>query len=234
MASRPPKAHPNKRAARARVRSAPKGNPKRRRSPPPPPPPQFTPLNIAYDWLRTLIRDLPDFKWPLPMRAGPDLCNRSLKCDYHKDHDYETIHCQSLKFLVEKLIRAEHRRVATAPIADRVVIGTEHALGPRPAINFILGGPDDSQYQFKKQRREMLQAASVRAKGTPLAPERTSQQFSRLTTLYPFPLLTLPRSLPLITMHLYLPCVLTVLMCTGSSSIQVVQLIYYISQPLSR
>ena len=35
-------------------------------------PPQFTPLNISYDWLLPLIRDHPDFKWPSPMRAGPD------------------------------------------------------------------------------------------------------------------------------------------------------------------
>ena len=33
---------------------------------------QFTAINIAYDRLLPLIRDLPCFKWPLPMRAGPD------------------------------------------------------------------------------------------------------------------------------------------------------------------
>ena len=71
-------------------------------------PPQFTPLNIAYDRLLPLIQDLPDFKWPPPMRAGPDQRNRSLRCDYHRDHGHETNHCQSLKFLVEKLIRARH------------------------------------------------------------------------------------------------------------------------------
>ena len=118
-------------------------------------PPQFTPLNIAYDRLLPLIRDLPDFKWPPPMRAGPDQHNRSLRCDYHRDHGHETNHCQSLKFLIEKLIRAGHLRryirepsswVAAAPTADRAVIDTEHASGSRPAINFILGGPLDSQY----------------------------------------------------------------------------------------
>ena len=102
-------------------------------------PPQFTPLNIAYDRLLPLIRDLPDFKLPPPMREGPDQRNRSLRCDYHRDHGHETNHCQSLKFLVEKLIRAGHlrryireptRRAAAAPTADRVVVGTEHASGP--------------------------------------------------------------------------------------------------------
>ena len=41
-------------------------------------PPQFTALNIAYDWLLPIIRDLPDFKWSPPMRAGPNQRNRSL------------------------------------------------------------------------------------------------------------------------------------------------------------
>ena len=53
--------------------------------------------------------------------------------------------------------------VAAAPTADTVIVDTEHASGPRQAINFILGGPADSQYQSKKQRRKMLRAASIRA-----------------------------------------------------------------------
>ena len=40
----------------------------------------------------------------------------------------------------------------------------EHAPEPRPAINFILGGPVDNQYQSKKQRRRTLRTASVRAR----------------------------------------------------------------------
>ena len=136
-------------------------------------PPQFTALNIAYDRLLPLIRDLPDFKWPPLMRAGPDQHNRSLRCDYHRDHDHGTNHCQSLKFMVEKLIRAGHLRrylrgptrgTTVALTADRAIAEIEHALEPRPTINFILGGPADSQYQSKKQRRRMLRAASVRAR----------------------------------------------------------------------
>ena len=48
--------------------------------------------------------------------------------------------------------------------ANRAVAEIEHALGPRPTINFILGGPADSQYQSKKQWRRMLRTASVRAR----------------------------------------------------------------------
>ena len=136
-------------------------------------PPQFTALNIAYDQLLPIIRDLPNFKWPPPMKAGPDQRNRSLRCDYHRDHGHETNHYQSLKFLVEKLIRAEHLRrylreptrgTTAAPTTDRVVADIKHASEPWPTINFILGGPADSQYQSKKQRRRMLLAALVRAR----------------------------------------------------------------------
>ena len=41
---------------------------------------------------------------------------------------------------------------------------TEHASGPWPTINFILGGPTDNQYQSKKQLRRMLRADSVRTR----------------------------------------------------------------------
>ena len=107
------------------------------------------------------------------MRAGSNQRNRSLRCDYHRDHGHETNHCQSLKFLVEKLIRAGHLRrylrepthgASVAPTADRAIAEIEHAPEPRPTINFILGGPADSQYQSKKQRRRMLRTASVRAR----------------------------------------------------------------------
>ena len=40
----------------------------------------------------------------------------------------------------------------------------EHAPETRPTINFILGGPTDSQYQSKKQQRRTLWTASVRAR----------------------------------------------------------------------
>ena len=122
-------------------------------------PPQFTTLNIAYDRLLPITRDLPNFKWPPPLRAGLDQRNRSLRCEYHRDHGHETNHCQSLKFPIEKLIQVWHlrrylreptRRATAAPAADRAVVDIEHASGPRPTINFILGGPADNQYQSKK------------------------------------------------------------------------------------
>ena len=107
------------------------------------------------------------------MRAGSDQRNRSLRCDYHRDHGHEINHCQSLKFLVEKLIRGGHLRrylreptrgAAVATTAGGAVVEIEHALGPRSTTNFILGGPANNQCQSNKQRRRMLRKASVRAK----------------------------------------------------------------------
>ena len=107
------------------------------------------------------------------MRACSDQRNRSLRCDYHRDHGHETNHCQSLMFLIEKLIRAGHlkrhlreptRGATAASTTDRAVAEIEHASEPRPTINFILRGPADSQYQSKKQQRRTLRTASVRAR----------------------------------------------------------------------
>ena len=135
--------------------------------------PQFTPLNIPYDRLLPIIRDHSDFKWPLPMRLDPQQQNQSLRCNYHRDHGHETNRCRGLKFLVEKLIRVGHLRryirepvrgAETAPAVERVIAGVELPSEPRPAINYILGGPTDDQYQSKRQRRKMLRAATVRAR----------------------------------------------------------------------
>ena len=240
MASRPPKAHPNRRAARTRVRSALTDNRKNARSPPPP---QFTPLSIAYDRLLPLIRDLLDFKWPPPMRESPDQRNKSLRYDYHRDHGHETNHCQRLKFLVEKLILAGYLRrylrepihwVATAPTTDTAIAGIEHASGPRQAINFILGGSADSQYQTKKQRRKVLRTASVRARVNTVRAQENITAVQPVDDTISFPLINPAWVITLHNDALVLTVSITILMYTGSSLIQAVQSIYYISQPLSK
>ena len=66
------------------------------------------PLNISYERLLPLIRDLPDFKWLASIQTDPAKRNKSLRCDYHRDHGHETDRCRSLKFIVEKLIKARH------------------------------------------------------------------------------------------------------------------------------
>ena len=51
-----------------------------------------------------------EFKWLTPIQTDPYQRNKSLRCDYHRDHGHETDRCRSLKFMVEKLIKDGHLR----------------------------------------------------------------------------------------------------------------------------
>ena len=102
-------------------------------------PPQFTPLNIPYNRLLPFIQNHPDFVWPPPIRSDPEQRDRSLRCDYHRDHGHETNRCRTLKFLVEKLIRAGHLRgylwdsphpIEAAPITERIAAHSELSFEP--------------------------------------------------------------------------------------------------------
>ena len=91
---------------------------------------------------------------------NPSQINKSLRYDLYKDHGHETERCRSLKFLVEKLIKAGHLRRYVREIdqgwskprqdADRIAVGAIAPPEPRPAINYILDVPFDDQYQLKR------------------------------------------------------------------------------------
>ena len=130
------------------------------------------------------------------MWASPDQRNRSLRCDYHRDHDHATNQCQGLKFFLERLIRAGHLirfiqepalGTETAPAVDRAVVATERPSEPRPTINFVLGDPLDDQYQSKKQRRKMLREASVRARINTISTPESSIAVQPIDGLISFP-----------------------------------------------
>ena len=115
-------------------------------------PPQFTPLNITYERLLPLIRDLPDFKWSTPIQTDPSQRKPSVRCNYHRDHGHEINKCQILKFMVEILIKAGHlkryvrevdREAESAPTEDIITTDATASFESRPAINYILGGPFD-------------------------------------------------------------------------------------------
>ena len=81
--------------------------------------------------------------------------------------------CQSLKFLVEKLIKARHlRRYVKEPdhglesrqAANRITAGVLTLIESRPSINYLFGGPSDDQYQSKHQRKKLLRAAIGKAR----------------------------------------------------------------------
>ena len=73
---------------------------------------------------------------------------------------HETNRCRSLKFMVERLNKAGHLRRYVREVdygaesgqpADIITAGLTVLSESRPAINYILGGPSDDQYQSKRQ-----------------------------------------------------------------------------------
>ena len=133
---------------------------------------QFTPLNISYERLLPLIRDLQDFKWLAPIQTNPAQRNKSLRCDYHREHGHETDWCRSLKFLVEKLIKAGHlmrylrevnQGVESGQPTGRIIASPVAPPEPTPTITYILGGLTDDQYQSKCQQKKLVRAATVKA-----------------------------------------------------------------------
>ena len=96
-----------------------------------------------------------------------------MRCDYHRDHGHETNRCRSLKFLIERLMKARHRRryirevdreEEPTPATGRI---TTDAVAPpesSPVINYILGGLLDNQYQSKGQQEKLLRVAIVKAR----------------------------------------------------------------------
>ena len=109
----------------------------------------FTLLNVSYESLLPIIHDLPKFKWLTPIQTDPSQRNRSLRYDYHNDHGHEIDRCRSLKFLVEKLIKAGHLRRYIREIdqgpeprkdADKIIAGVVAPPKSRPTINYILSG----------------------------------------------------------------------------------------------
>ena len=125
-----------------------------------------TPLTTSYEKLLPIIRDLPSFRWPGPVRSNPSERDRSKKCAYHKDHGHTTKTCRSLHYMVEDLLKVGHLKqyIRTAPKGKE----SSHGQGSRaPAtpirvvINYIHGGPLDDEYSSKRKRQRLLRAATV-------------------------------------------------------------------------
>ena len=70
--------------------------------------PNFIPLNVSYERLFPMIRELFDFRWPEPLKTDLSRKNRNRKFAYHKEHKHTTEKCRSLHYLVEKLVKVGH------------------------------------------------------------------------------------------------------------------------------
>ena len=104
---------------------------------------------------------------------GSLLKKQILVGDYHIDHGHETDRCRSLKFLVEKLIKVGHLKryikeldhgLESWQAIDRITAGAAVPSESRHAINYILGGSFDNQYQLKRQQKKLLRATTVKAR----------------------------------------------------------------------
>ncbi|XP_034708879.1 uncharacterized protein LOC117931916 [Vitis riparia] len=151
-----------------------------------------TPLTKSYEKLLPIIRDLPGFRWPVPIRSNPSERNSSKRCDYHKDHRHTTETCISLHYMVENLLKARHLKqyVRTAPKGE----GSSHDRGPRaPAapirvvINYIYGGPLDDEYNSKRKRQRLLRAATVREHVRSIQPGLASGGIHPINGIIVFP-----------------------------------------------
>ena len=139
--------------------------------------PPLTLLSISYEKFLPMIQDLSDFKWPGPFRADPAQRDHSKKCAYHKEHDHTTEVCRSLHYLVERLIRAGHLKQYLRLDAGGRNASQNHNTGAPKAptalkavINYINGGPSEEEYDSKRKRQKLLQAASVRERINSIQP----------------------------------------------------------------
>ena len=61
-------------------------------------------------------------------------------------------------------MKEDDRLEELGQVADRITIGAVILSKSKLAINYILGGPSDDQYQSKLQQKKILRAAIVKAR----------------------------------------------------------------------
>ncbi|RVX00756.1 hypothetical protein CK203_026480 [Vitis vinifera] len=109
---------------------------------------------------------LPDFRWPGPIRSNPMERDRSKKCAYRKVHGHTTEACRSHHLLVNDLLKEGHLKHYVRVTAKSGESSRDH--GPRAptapvraVIDYIHGGPLDEEYSSRKKRQRLLRAATV-------------------------------------------------------------------------
>ena len=126
----------------------------------------------------------------------PSQRHQSLQYNYHRDHRHETDRCRSLKFMVEKLIKAGHLKryvkepdheVESRQAKDKITAGVTTSTESRLAINYILGCPSNDQYQSKHQRKKLLRAAIVKARVNAIHTEGRHKETKPITSLISLP-----------------------------------------------
>lgn len=146
--------------------------------------------------LPPIIRELSDFRWLEPLKTDPTKRDHNRRCAYHKEHRHTMEQCRSLHCLVEKLIKVGHlkqyirsgaknRETSTNP----VVAAPTTPIAPKAMINYIHGGPLDEEYNSKRKKQRLLQAASVREQVSSIRPGLASRSAHPIDGVILFPLL---------------------------------------------
>ena len=98
--------------------------------------------------------------------------------------------------MVERLIKAGHLRryirevdhgEESEPTVDKITTGAAASPDFRPAINYILGGSLDDQYQSKRQQKKLLRAATVKAQVNAVHTSGIREETKPIDDPYPFP-----------------------------------------------
>ena len=104
--------------------------------------------------------------------------------------------CRSLKFFVEKMVKAGHLmryikeaddREESGLAIDRIVAGATTPLESRPVINYILGGLFDDRYKLKRQQKKILRAAIVKARVKAIHKEGSCEETRPIDSPISFP-----------------------------------------------
>ena len=96
--------------------------------------------------------------------------------------------------MAERLIKARHliryvrevdRGAEYVPTINRIIAGTVAPSESRPAINYILGGPFDDQYQSKRQQKKVLRAPTVKARVNIVHTEGSREETEPINVSFP-------------------------------------------------
>ena len=81
------------------------------------------------------------------------------------------------------------RGARSRPSVDRVIVDVAAPLETRPAINSILGGSSDDQYQLKRQQRKLFRAAMVKARVNAIHTRGSREETKSIDNPISFPLI---------------------------------------------
>ena len=114
-----------------------------------------------------------------------------------------------------RYVREPDHELESGQVEDRIIAGVTTPIESRLAINYILGGPSDNQYQSKHQRKKLLRVATIKVRVNSIHTKGSHKETKPIDGPISFPPVNPNR---IIVPHydtLDSPSVLTVLMCLG-------------------